>query len=217
MSAKRNLLLGNLALQNNCINRAQLLAAFNAWLEDKSKSLGALLIEQRSLSPEHHALLDALVDAHLQQHGDDADRSLAALSSASSAHYHLAKIEDPDVQASLAALAVGHAALPVQSHDADPCHRQHGRWRTLRAWRSAQMGRSWRWRASLGCNGGMYRRAGLSWNSRGWPVRASQSLTVLSVFAEASRGGSTARSAALCSSPRAIASSTPPARCWPGR
>jgi hypothetical protein len=40
MSAKRNLLLGMLALQNNFINRAQLLAAFNAWVEDKSKPLG---------------------------------------------------------------------------------------------------------------------------------------------------------------------------------
>ncbi len=52
MSAKHNLLLGILALQNNFVTRAQLLAAFNAWVEDKSKSLGALLLEQKAWSVE---------------------------------------------------------------------------------------------------------------------------------------------------------------------
>jgi serine/threonine-protein kinase len=113
MSAKRNLLLGILALQNNFINRAQLLAAFNSWVEDKSQPLAALLLEQKALSPQQHDLLEALVAEHLRQHDGDADKSLAALSSAGSAHRHLAKIADPDVQASIAALSVGQAALPV--------------------------------------------------------------------------------------------------------
>src|SRR5262245_54725982 len=99
MSAKRNLLLGILPLQTNFITRAQLLAAFNAWVEHKTRSLGELLVEQ-GLSMEHQALLEALTDAHLKQHGD-ADRSLAALSSSASAHQHLANIHDADVQASL--------------------------------------------------------------------------------------------------------------------
>jgi serine/threonine protein kinase len=129
MPAKRNLLLGILALQNNFITRGQLLAAFNAWVEDKSKSLGALLLEQKALTPEHHALLEALTAAHLQQHGDDADKSLAALSSAGSARRDLEQIGDPDVQASLASLPVGQAFLPAKpgrqeclphGDDADP-------------------------------------------------------------------------------------------------
>src|SRR5882724_10279463 len=120
MSAKRNLLLGMLALQNNFINRTQLLAAFNGWVEDKGKSLGDLLVAQQALSAEHQALLEALTAAHLQQRGDDADRSLAALSSAGSARRHLAEIADADVQATLASLAVGQAALPVPADDADP-------------------------------------------------------------------------------------------------
>src|SRR4051812_34461292 len=73
MSAKRNLLLGMLALQNNRISRAQLLAAFNAWIEDKGQSLGALLLRQRALTAEHLALLEALAAAHLGHHGDDRD------------------------------------------------------------------------------------------------------------------------------------------------
>src|SRR6266478_1228946 len=98
MSAKRNLLLGMLALQNNFINRAQLLAAFNGWVEDKSQSLGGLLLEQKALTSEQHALLEALTAAHLQQHGDDADRSLAALTPAGSARRDLERIGDEDVQ-----------------------------------------------------------------------------------------------------------------------
>src|ERR1700722_15180173 len=97
MFAKRNLLLGILALQNNFITRAQLLAAFNTWVEDKTKVLGVLLLEQKALRAEQHVLLEALVAEHLRQHDGDADKSLAALSSVGSARRDLASIADPDV------------------------------------------------------------------------------------------------------------------------
>jgi serine/threonine-protein kinase len=117
MSAKRNLLLGMLALQNNFISRAQLLAAFNAWIEDKRKSLGALLLEQKALSAEHHALLEALTDAHIRRHDNDTERSLAALSSADSARHDLEHIADADLRESLAALA----ELPRSDELPDAC------------------------------------------------------------------------------------------------
>ncbi len=47
----RNLLFGLLALQNNFISRAQLLAAFNAWVEDKSQSIAALRRSHRAWGP----------------------------------------------------------------------------------------------------------------------------------------------------------------------
>jgi serine/threonine-protein kinase len=119
MSAKRNLLLGILALQNNFINRTELLAGFNAWVEDKSKSLGALLLEQKALSAEQLALLEALVTEHLRQHDNDADRSLAALSSISAARQELARIADPDVQASLATMPPA-PAVPSTREQVDP-------------------------------------------------------------------------------------------------
>jgi tRNA A-37 threonylcarbamoyl transferase component Bud32 len=106
MSAKRNLLLGMLALQNNFISRDQLLAAFNAWVEDKGQSLGAVLLAQSALSPEHHALLEALANAHLGRHANDPDQSLAAVSTAGTAREDLASIADADVQASLASLPI---------------------------------------------------------------------------------------------------------------
>jgi eukaryotic-like serine/threonine-protein kinase len=112
MSAKRNLLLGMLALQNNFISRAQLLAAFNGWIEDKTQSLGALLLAQKALSPEHLALLEALTAAHVGRHDNDPDKSLADLSSPGSARDDLQNIADADVQASL-------LSLPARREEAD--------------------------------------------------------------------------------------------------
>jgi serine/threonine protein kinase/Flp pilus assembly protein TadD len=99
--ADRNLLFGILALQMDFITRDQLVAAMNAWVLDKTKPLAALLHEQQALSAEHRQLLEAMVAAHVKQHGDDPEQSLAAVSSASSIRHALQQIADPDVQASL--------------------------------------------------------------------------------------------------------------------
>jgi hypothetical protein len=88
-------------------------------VEEKSKPLAALLIEQKALSPEHRAPLDALVDAHLQQHNNDADQSLATLSSHSSAQRWLASIADADVQGALGSLAPPGTRSPA-TDDSDP-------------------------------------------------------------------------------------------------
>ena len=55
VSAARSLLFGLLALQNNFIDRDALLAAFNAWVADKSQSLGQILLDRGALSPARHA------------------------------------------------------------------------------------------------------------------------------------------------------------------
>ena len=51
-----SLLFGLLALQNNFIDRDALLAAFNAWVADKSQSLGQILLDRGALSPARHAV-----------------------------------------------------------------------------------------------------------------------------------------------------------------
>ncbi|MGP0069030.1 MAG: protein kinase domain-containing protein [Isosphaeraceae bacterium] len=101
VSAAESLLFGLLALQNNFIDRDALLAAFNAWVADKSKSLGQLLLERNALSPARHALLAELVREHLQQHGQDPERSLAVLSIVPSVRDGLEGLPDLDLQASL--------------------------------------------------------------------------------------------------------------------
>jgi len=103
-AADRNLLFGILAVQMDFITRDQLVAAMHAWVMDKAKPLGAILVEQKALSSERHTLLDALVMEHLKQHDNDPHKSLAAVSSVSSVRNDLAQVADAEVQASLVQL-----------------------------------------------------------------------------------------------------------------
>jgi serine/threonine protein kinase len=105
MSADRNLLFGILALQMDFITRDALIAAMHAWVLDKDKSLGQILAEQEHLNPQHLALLEPLVQAHIQAHQNDPQQSLAALSSVSSVRDELAAISDDQLHESL--LGVG--------------------------------------------------------------------------------------------------------------
>src|SRR5207302_284398 len=98
----RNLLFGILALQMDFIHRDALVRGMNAWVLDKAKPLGRILLEQGALTEDTHALLDALVHKHLELHGGDAEKSLASISSVGSARDELQRIADADVQASLA-------------------------------------------------------------------------------------------------------------------
>ena len=51
VGAAENMLLGLLALQNHFIDRDALVAGFDAWVADKSKPLGQLLLDRKALSP----------------------------------------------------------------------------------------------------------------------------------------------------------------------
>src|SRR5262245_104291 len=99
-NADRNLLFGILAIQMDFVSRDQLVAAMHAWVLAKSKPLGQILKEQGALPSERHTLLEALVQEHLKQHGNDPEKSLAAVSPGA-VHEELKKIADPDVQNSL--------------------------------------------------------------------------------------------------------------------
>jgi len=56
-----NLLFGTLAVQMDFITKDALLAGMGAWVMDKSKSLGQILVDQGVFTPSRHALLEALV------------------------------------------------------------------------------------------------------------------------------------------------------------
>src|SRR5262245_46253946 len=112
MNADRNLLFGILALQMDFVARDALITAMHAWVLDKDKPLGLILLEHGALSNDTHELLQALVARHLAMHDNDAAKSLAALSSLESARQELAAIPDALVQQSL-----GHvAAESSQAH-----------------------------------------------------------------------------------------------------
>jgi serine/threonine protein kinase len=108
--ADLNLLFGIMAVQNDFVSRDALIEAMGAWVLDKDKSLGDILVERGALSPEHHALLSSLVAAHIKLHHNDAQQSLASIPSASSLRQQISQIADADVQASVA--VVGSAQPP---------------------------------------------------------------------------------------------------------
>ena len=78
-AADRHLLFGLLALQNGLIDQVQLVAAFQAWTRDKSRSLADHLEARGDLTGAKRALLEALADVHLEAHGGDVEKSLAAV------------------------------------------------------------------------------------------------------------------------------------------
>jgi serine/threonine-protein kinase len=109
-SADRNLLFGILALQMDFISRDALVGAMHAWVLDKAKPLGQILREQDQLAEDEHALLDGLVRKHLEKHGNEPQRSLAALNSVRSVRQDLQQLADADVQTSLVHVSTARSA-----------------------------------------------------------------------------------------------------------
>src|SRR5260370_23488751 len=103
-STDHNLLLGVLSLQMDFISRDALIAAMHAWVLDKAKSLGQILVDQHALRPDQHGALEVLVNLHLEQHSGDVEKSLAALDIPAPVRHELNSLADADVQASLAHL-----------------------------------------------------------------------------------------------------------------
>jgi eukaryotic-like serine/threonine-protein kinase len=115
--ADRNLLFGILALQMDFIGRDALVAAMNAWVLDKTKALGQILLNRGDLRPDMHAVLEALVQKHLELHDGDAAKSLAAVNSLGSARQALEQVADSDVQASLAVVSRDRAGDPEATRE----------------------------------------------------------------------------------------------------
>jgi eukaryotic-like serine/threonine-protein kinase len=114
--ADRHLLFGLLALQNGIINQGQLVAAFQAWTLDKFRSLADHLEARGDLTAAKRALLEALAEVHLDAHGGDVEKSLAAVSVGRSTQESLARIGGPDVEATLARAGSG-SREPNADHD----------------------------------------------------------------------------------------------------
>jgi serine/threonine protein kinase len=116
-TADRNLLFGILALQMDFISREALLAAMHAWVLAKEKPLGQILREQGALSDADRSLLDIIVRRHLELHENDAEKSLAVVSSIKSVRQDLEQLGDPDVDASLGVVASAPGRSPESTID----------------------------------------------------------------------------------------------------
>jgi serine/threonine-protein kinase len=99
-----NLLFGILALQMDFITRDALIAAMHAWVLDKAKPLRQILVELGALQPAKRDLLEPLVAAHLEMHGGDVEKSLAAIPVAPPLREQLRSLAGLEVQAALAQL-----------------------------------------------------------------------------------------------------------------
>jgi serine/threonine-protein kinase len=99
--ADRNLLFGIRAVQMNFVARDALIAAMHAWVLERSKPLGRILVEQQALSPSRQSLLEQLVDEHLAAHDGDAEKSLAAVGGVGPIRDDLQPIADPELHATL--------------------------------------------------------------------------------------------------------------------
>ncbi len=99
--SSRNLLFGIFALQNGLIDQGQLLAAFQSWTHDKSRSLADHFISRGDLSAPDRSAVEFLVTRHVQKHGDDVEKSLAAINAGRSTRMGLARLGDADIEASL--------------------------------------------------------------------------------------------------------------------
>jgi tetratricopeptide (TPR) repeat protein/tRNA A-37 threonylcarbamoyl transferase component Bud32 len=111
----RDLLFGLLALQTGLINQAQLVAAFHAWTQAADRPMAAILAEQGALSTPCATLVEGLVIEHLRRHGNDPERSLAALGVGRSNRECLAQVGNPQLDASLARVGAGS-----DGRDGDP-------------------------------------------------------------------------------------------------
>jgi serine/threonine-protein kinase len=112
MSADRNLLFGILALQMDFLSRDALVEAMHAWVLDKKKSLGQILVKQGALREEERLLLEPVVQKHVERHEGDPQKSLAAVSSLGPVRQDLQQIADPEVHASLAATPAPNPPTP---------------------------------------------------------------------------------------------------------
>jgi len=119
--AARDLLLGLLAFQNHFLDRAALLGAFDDWNAQPERSLAEILQDRGDLGESRLALIVALVEEHVRQHGGDPHQSLAVVSSIGSLRDDLAKLSDTGLLASLPIvatldpLATRTAAAPAPS------------------------------------------------------------------------------------------------------
>jgi serine/threonine-protein kinase len=110
IAADRDLLFGLLALQNGLIDQVQLVAGFQAWTRDRDRTLAEHLAVRGDLDPEQRAGVEAMVSLHLRKHGGDAAKSLAAVPAGRSTRESLARIGNPDIEATLGHVGTAHAS-----------------------------------------------------------------------------------------------------------
>jgi serine/threonine-protein kinase len=118
-AADRHLLFGLLALQNGLIDQGALVAAFQAWTRDKSKSLADHLEDRGDLTGPKRAALEALAAVYIETHGGDVEKSLAAVPVSRATRAGLARLGEPEIEDTLARVGLGLGGPVVPANGAD--------------------------------------------------------------------------------------------------
>lgn len=105
-SADLNLLFGMIALQTDFISRDALLAALNAWVVEKPKELGNILVELGALTTNDLAVIQPLVQRHIERHDYQAGQSLQSLAIPAELKARLLDLGDEELTATLQGLSV---------------------------------------------------------------------------------------------------------------
>ncbi len=112
----RDLLFGLLALQTGLIDQGALFAAFAAWTLDKARGLAEILVGSSALDAGDRVAVEGLVARHLKKHGNDVEKSLAAIPAGRSLREGLSEIGESTIEASLIRLG---SAVTLEDNDAD--------------------------------------------------------------------------------------------------
>jgi tRNA A-37 threonylcarbamoyl transferase component Bud32 len=138
--AGRNLVFAVIALRNNFIDQADLIAAFHSWAADKAKSLGQVLVARGALTEDEFALVEILVSKHLEKHGGDVRATLGAVADAA-ARDVLRTVDDADIRESINSLPP--AGGDVLDETLIPPTEQHERYTLTRLHAQGGLGRVW--------------------------------------------------------------------------
>ncbi len=115
-SVERNLLFAIFALQADFLSRDHFLEGLNAWVLQKQRPIGDLLVERGFLEGEDRDVVSRLVERHIKKHGD-VHRSLAAIAPRGETREAIASIADSEVRKSLppvGATPLGGTLLPLE-------------------------------------------------------------------------------------------------------
>ena len=111
VDADRNLLFGLLALQNSLIDQDQLVAAFRSWSRDKCRQIAEYLVDRGDLDGDQRGVVEAMVELHLKKHGGSTEKSLASIAAGRSTRESLARIGDPEIDATLTRAGSGPSSI----------------------------------------------------------------------------------------------------------
>jgi eukaryotic-like serine/threonine-protein kinase len=116
-TAERDMLFGLLALQNSLIDQDQLMSAVRAWSRDRVRPIADYLVGRGGFDSADRGAVEAMVERHLKKHGGSTEKSLGALTVGRSICETLGRVDDPQIEATLA--LVGSEVGPNGSADAE--------------------------------------------------------------------------------------------------